>query len=184
MAVLRALPRYRPGDGVPFVGFVHGIARNKIADAHREAAGRPALAADDVTDVPADAPGPEALVLRAELSAELRRMLDRLPERQRDILLLRIVERLSAEEVASALGTTAGAVRVAQHRALVTRRVLTAARTPACGRRQAAGSGQGAAQRYPIGWCPRERRNDHRGSVEGPMSRGSQMSDVHCRRKR
>ena len=40
------------------------------------------------------------------------------PEKQREILVLRVVVGLSAEETAEAVGSTPGAVRVAQHRAL------------------------------------------------------------------
>jgi len=46
------------------------------------------------------------------------RILDQLPDKQREILLLRVVVGLSAEETAEAVGSTPGAVRVAQHRAL------------------------------------------------------------------
>jgi RNA polymerase sigma-70 factor (ECF subfamily) len=41
-----------------------------------------------------------------------------LPDKQREILILRVVVGLSAEETAEAVGSTPGAVRVAQHRAL------------------------------------------------------------------
>jgi RNA polymerase sigma-70 factor (ECF subfamily) len=41
-----------------------------------------------------------------------------LPAKQREILVLRVVVGLSAEETADAVGSTPGAVRVAQHRAL------------------------------------------------------------------
>ena len=41
-----------------------------------------------------------------------------LPIKQREILVLRVVVGLSAEETAAAVGSTPGAVRVAQHRAL------------------------------------------------------------------
>ena len=41
-----------------------------------------------------------------------------LPDKQREILILRIVVGMSAEETAEAVGSTPGAVRVAQHRAL------------------------------------------------------------------
>jgi RNA polymerase sigma-70 factor (ECF subfamily) len=44
--------------------------------------------------------------------------LEALPPAQREILVLRIVLGLSAEETALRVGTTPGAVRVAQHRAL------------------------------------------------------------------
>jgi len=45
-------------------------------------------------------------------------LLDTLPERQREILVLRLVVGMTAEETAAAVGGTAGAVRVAQHRGL------------------------------------------------------------------
>ena len=41
-----------------------------------------------------------------------------LPEKQREILVLRLIVGLSADETAVAVDSTAGAVRVAQHRAL------------------------------------------------------------------
>ena len=50
---------------------------------------------------------------------ELSEALRQLPNRQREILLLRVVAGLSAEETAEMVGSTPGAVRVAQHRALV-----------------------------------------------------------------
>jgi RNA polymerase sigma-70 factor (ECF subfamily) len=45
-------------------------------------------------------------------------LLQLLPIKQREILVLRVVVGLSAEETAAAVGSTPGAVRVAQHRAL------------------------------------------------------------------
>ena len=62
--------------------------------------------------------GPEQRALRGELSAQLRDLLDTLPEKQREILVLRIVVGLSAEETAQIVGASPGSVRVAQHRAL------------------------------------------------------------------
>ena len=46
------------------------------------------------------------------------KLLRLLPDKQREILVLRVVVGLSAEETAEAVGSTPGAVRVAQHRAL------------------------------------------------------------------
>ena len=49
-----------------------------------------------------------------------------MPDKQREILVLRVVVGLSAEQTADAVGSTPGAVRVAQHRALSRlRKVLT-----------------------------------------------------------
>ena len=62
--------------------------------------------------------GPEQMAIDAESSARMNRLLAVLPEKQREILILRVVVGMSAEETAEAVGSTAGAVRVAQHRAL------------------------------------------------------------------
>jgi RNA polymerase sigma-70 factor (ECF subfamily) len=117
LAVLTALPNYRV-QGKPFLAFVYGIAAHKVIDAHRAVSrGR----TDPVPEVPetveADA-GPEQRALHGELSAQLRALLDELSDKQREILVLRVVVGLSAEETAEIVGASPGAVRVAQHRAL------------------------------------------------------------------
>lgn len=53
-----------------------------------------------------------------DVAGRLAELLSVLPDKQRDIVLLRVVIGLSVEETAEALGSTPGAVRVAQHRAL------------------------------------------------------------------
>jgi len=54
----------------------------------------------------------------ADSVTRMSELLEILPDKQREILILRVVVGLSAEETAEAVGSTAGAVRVAQHRAL------------------------------------------------------------------
>jgi len=116
IAVLTALPRYRD-MGRPFASFVFGIASHKVADARRSAA-RLAIPVDNLPDAPDDQPGPEeAAVARLE-AQRARALLARLPGHQRELLVLRVLTGLSAEETGAALGMSAGAVRVAQHRAL------------------------------------------------------------------
>jgi RNA polymerase sigma-70 factor (ECF subfamily) len=117
LAVLKSLPSYRD-QGRPFLAFVYGIASHKVADAHRASARNRSEPVADVPDVVETGAGPEQHALRGELSREMDELLKVLPEKQREILLLRIVVGLSAEETATALGSTPGAVRVAQHRAL------------------------------------------------------------------
>jgi RNA polymerase sigma-70 factor, ECF subfamily len=126
LAVLTALPRYQD-QGRPFLAFVYGIAAHKVADAHRSAARNHAEPVAEVPDAPDLLDGPEQRAIRRELSARMAVLLDRLPDKQREILVLRMVMGLTAEETAAAVGSTAGAVRVAQHRALSRlRTVLTA----------------------------------------------------------
>ena len=117
LAVLTALPGYRV-QGRPFLAFVYGIAAHKVIDAHRAATRNRAEPVADLPDAAEAADGPEQRALRIELSDELSQLLDTLPDKQREILVLRVVVGLSAEETADAVGSTPGAVRVAQHRAL------------------------------------------------------------------
>lgn len=117
IAVFRALPNYRD-QGDSFLAFVYGIARHKVADAHRAAARDLSVPVADTPDGRDSESGPERRVLHEELNGRLCRLLHELPDRQREIVLLRVVVGLSAEATAEAVGSTPGAVRVAQHRAL------------------------------------------------------------------
>jgi len=125
IAVLSALPRYRD-IGRPFASFVFGIAAHKIADALRSAV-RTAVPTEDLPDGPDERPGPEETVVRYLEAEQARDLLHRLPGQQRELVLLRVVAGLSAEETGNVLGMTAGAVRVAQHRALARLRAMAVA---------------------------------------------------------
>jgi RNA polymerase sigma-70 factor (ECF subfamily) len=94
LAVLAGL-RSHLGQGQPFLAFVYGIARRKVAESFP---GQPAF--------PADANEPIARLLRI------------LPENQQEIVVLRVVVGLSVEETADAVESSPAAVRLAQHRAL------------------------------------------------------------------
>jgi len=117
LAVFAALPSYRD-QGRPFLAFVYGIAAHKVADAHRSAARNRAEPVSEVPDSPELGDGPEQRAMQGELAGRMTKLLDMLPDKQREILVLRVVVGLSAEETAEAVGSTPGAVRVAQHRAL------------------------------------------------------------------
>jgi len=130
LAVLRALPGYRD-QGLPFTAFAYRIAANKVADAQR-AAVRAATATppDALPDQPDGTPGPEQQALSADLARRLSALLARLPDTQRDIVVLRVAAGLSADEVAAIVGMTAAAVRVAQSRALARLRTLAGQSLP------------------------------------------------------
>jgi RNA polymerase sigma-70 factor, ECF subfamily len=122
IAILSALPRYRD-MGRPFASFVFGIASHKVADAMRNAA-RLAIPTEDLPDGPDNGPGPEETVVAFIEAERVRALLARLPENQRDLLVLRVLTGMSAEETGHALGMSPGAVRVAQHRALTRLRAI------------------------------------------------------------
>jgi len=126
IAVLTALPSYRD-QGRPFLAFVYGIAAHKVADAHRSAARNRAEPVPEIPDMSDLDGGPEQHAMRGELSERMARLLGTLPGKQREILVLRVVVGLTAEETADAVGSTPGAVRVAQHRALTKLRKALAA---------------------------------------------------------
>jgi RNA polymerase sigma-70 factor, ECF subfamily len=117
LAAITALPRYKD-QGRPFLAFVYGIAAHKVADAHRAAARNRAEPTDAVPERYSLEAGPEQMALDSESAARMNKLLSTLPEKQREILILRVVVGMSAEETAEAVGSTPGAVRVAQHRAL------------------------------------------------------------------
>lgn len=117
LAVLTALPTYRE-QGRPFLAFVYGIASHKVADAHRSAARNRSEPVAELPDFAEVAEGPEQQAMNGDRTQRMARLMSTLPVKQREILILRIVVGLSADETADAVGSTPGAVRVAQHRAL------------------------------------------------------------------
>lgn len=116
-AVITALSGYRD-QGRPFLAFVYGIAAHKVADAHRSASRNRSEPVADIPEVAVTGDGPEQQLLHGERSDQMARLLEVLPDKQRQILVLRVIEGYSAEETAEAVNSTPGAVRVAQHRAL------------------------------------------------------------------
>src|SRR6201991_4469357 len=117
LATITALPRYRD-RGRPFLAFLYGIAAHKVADAHRAAGRDLAYPSDSVPERWSSEAGPEQRALEADSISRMNELLDILPAKQREILILRVVVGLSAEEAAPAVRATPGAVRVALNRAL------------------------------------------------------------------
>ena len=123
MAVVTALPTYRR-DGRPFLAFVYGIAAHKVVDAHRAAGRSKSIPVADIPETVSRDLGPEQNAVDASVAGTMADLLATLPANQQEILRLRVAVGLSAEETADALGMTAGAVRVAQHRALTKLRTV------------------------------------------------------------
>lgn len=117
MAVITALPTYRR-DGRPFLAFVYGIAAHKVIDAHRAAGRSHSVPVADLPEGPSTDLGPEQNAVNGSVATTMAGLLATLPANQQEILRLRVAVGLSADDTAAALGMTAGAVRVAQHRAL------------------------------------------------------------------
>jgi RNA polymerase sigma factor (sigma-70 family) len=114
---LRALRWLREDRGPESArGWLYATARSLIADYWREHAQLPLLPLEAAEELPArpDA-GEEQL---ASLQARIQRLLDGLPERERDVLTLRYLQGYSAAEIGERFGLSANHVRVLQFRAL------------------------------------------------------------------
>jgi RNA polymerase sigma-70 factor (ECF subfamily) len=117
VAVLGAMGRYND-QPESFLPFVYGIAAHKVADHYRRAGRDRSDPSSDVPDGVDVSASPEQLVMAGDLRDRLADLLNTLPPRQREILRLRLIVGLSAQETATTVGLTPTAVRVTQHRAL------------------------------------------------------------------
>ncbi len=114
---LRAMPRYEPRQ--PFLAWLYRIARNAIID--RARAERPRVSFEDALahpDAGEHIVDPDAAILATDRRSRLRTALGNLTEEQQEVVILRFVEGLSAEEVGKIMGKRAGTVRGLQFRAL------------------------------------------------------------------
>lgn len=128
VAVLTALPRY-VDKGAPFESFVYAVASRKVADVQRSVMRQP-VPTEEVPDRADQRAGPEQHAVSADDARRLWALMARLSGTQRELLTLRVGVGMSAAETARALGMTAGAVRVSQHRALGRLRRLLAQEEP------------------------------------------------------
>jgi RNA polymerase sigma-70 factor, ECF subfamily len=125
-AVVGALERWRPEKRV--MSFVYGIASNKVVDAYRAAGRDRSVPTETMPDEADSGHGPEQAAVLASQVTELHELLEQLSDHHREILVLRVAMGMSAVEAADAVGSTPGAVRVTQHRALTRLRELLAKR--------------------------------------------------------
>ncbi|AZA09925.1 sigma-70 family RNA polymerase sigma factor [Corynebacterium pseudopelargi] len=121
LALANSIERY-VDRGRPFLAFVYGIASNKVADAMRYYKRDLAHPTDEVPDTEIVHDTPEHLTMAQAGSNRMLALLDVLSDKAREVVILRVFNGLSADETAEILGSTPGAVRVAQHRALATLR--------------------------------------------------------------
>ena len=113
---LIAMPRYRPTGG-GFLAWLLRIARNAAIDAGRRASAVPLDA-----DLPDErrANSPESAIVANETRATLVAAINRLPEIQREAIVLRFAARLTAREIGALLGKTDQATQKLISRALET----------------------------------------------------------------
>lgn len=84
---------------------------------------------DEVVDAADDRETAEAAAGRAEAAARVRSAVEALPPRQREVVQLKVFSDMTYDDVASAMGLTAGAVKAHFHQAVSNLRRIMATRT-------------------------------------------------------
>lgn len=124
LRVWRRLSSYSE-QGVPFLAFLFRIARNTLIDHYRRSGrSKSSMSLDDGKPLPDMDHDPGDLAMTNLQHQEIRRILGRLREDYRTVLVLRFLSDLSPEETAHVMGRSEGAVRILQHRALTALRNL------------------------------------------------------------
>lgn len=111
-------------DRSSFGGEVGARARD-LSRGHRLDAMAASVTAEVLAEADMYVEKPEARTMAPDLRDRLDQLLETLPPRQREILVLRLVVGLSARETAEIVGLTPTAVRVTQHRALAKLHAMT-----------------------------------------------------------
>ena len=110
------LHKYKPQKGIPFGAWLFRIARHAVIDAYRRDR--------NFEEIPENFADPDALN-RADAATRtgdvlkvVRRALDALPRRYREILILSYIAELPHHEISRVLRMTEGGVRILKFRAL------------------------------------------------------------------
>ena len=119
LRLFRDLARFEGGEP-ELRAFVFTIAHHRLVDERRARARRPEKPAlVEVLDAYAPSGNAEQEAVESLKTWEIRRLIETLSPDQQEVLLLRILGGLNAEEVAAATGRGAWAVRALQRRGLV-----------------------------------------------------------------
>ncbi len=122
LGMVRGLGRYND-EGKPFIAWLYGIAQKQIAFFQRGQSRSPSpVDLDAAEELMADGAGPHATAEQRELRVAVARALGKVPDGQREVIMLRYMLSLSLAETAVVVGRTEGAVKQLQLRGLATLR--------------------------------------------------------------
>ena len=119
----QAIETYRH-QGRPFSAWLYSIARNLVIDHFRAARNNVELSEDALA--PAGFAEPAVILEQTIALDRFRTALQELSADQQQVIVLRFIEGLGYEEIASAIGKSPGTIRVIQHRALAKLRQILA----------------------------------------------------------
>lgn len=121
MRAMRHIPSY-DDRGLPFSAWLYRIARNLVANWHRDRSRRQIIALDDIAHWRVGSESPE---LQAQLLEDRDFLLEavrRLPSDRQELLILKFVDQLSNAEIGDIMGRSEGAIKSLYHRTLLSLR--------------------------------------------------------------
>jgi len=117
VAMVGGLKRFQ-WQGKPFVALLYAIAQKQVAYFLRGRGRMETVNLEEAAERVADTAGPHASAEEREQRARLAAALRRLPDTQREVIVLRYILSLSLAETAAAVGRSEGAVKQLQLRGL------------------------------------------------------------------
>jgi RNA polymerase sigma-70 factor (ECF subfamily) len=108
--------------GLPFSAWLYRIARNLVANWHRDEGRRKAISLDDISQWRVAEGSLELGMERLDNKELLLTAVRRLPDERQELLILKFVDRLSNAEIGEVLGRSEGAIKSLYHRTLLTLR--------------------------------------------------------------
>ncbi len=121
MRAMRHMENY-DDRGLPFSAWLYRIARNLVANWHRDRSRRRIIALEDVTQWRIGAESPELQTQLIEDRDSLLKAVRRLPSDRQELLILKFVDQLSNAEIGEIMGRSEGAVKSLYHRTLLSLR--------------------------------------------------------------
>lgn len=124
LGMIRGLNRYRD-EGKPFVAWLYTMARKQLAFYQRGVSRAPsAVDLEAAEELVAQTAGPHASAEERELRVAIAQALSKVPEGQREVIMLRYVLSMSLADTAAAVCRSEGAVKQLQLRGLATLRAV------------------------------------------------------------
>lgn len=115
------IPRYTD-RGLPFSAWLYRIARNLVANWHRDRSRRRIIALDDITHWKVGQESPEIETQLLQDRDALLKVVRRLPAERQELLILKFVDRLSNSEIGGIMERSEGAIKSLYHRTLLSLR--------------------------------------------------------------
>lgn len=118
---MQHIPRYTD-RGLPFSAWLYRIARNLVANWHRDRSRRHIIALEDITQWRIGSESPEFETQWMEDRESLLKVVRRLPSDRQELLIFKFVDKLSNAEIGKIMGRSEGAIKSLYHRTLLSMR--------------------------------------------------------------